>query len=110
MAETLTERIHRLTEELNQRLEATQRKYQEWNFGVPAWVDTAFGTLSYERFDGEWQLIIRDKEQTTWPALRAPRPLRAEALQSIPKLTKALELEAVKLADSLTHIFNETDI
>lgn len=110
MAETLTERIHRLTEELNQRLEATQRKYQEWNYGVPAWVETAFGTLSYERFDGEWQLVITDKNQTSQPALRSNRILRAEALQAIPKLTKALELEAEKLADSLMETLNQKDL
>jgi hypothetical protein len=109
MTETLTERIHRLTEELNQRLEATQQKYQEWNYGVPAIVDTPFGTLSYERRDSNWELVIIDKEQNAWSALRAPRILRAEALLAIPKLTKALELEAEKLADSLTNTLNQKD-
>lgn len=86
-------KAEKVTEQLNARILQAEQALQELALGVQASVDFGMGyRLSYEKFSGEWRLVVRTIQSTEEPRLllSCSRVLRIDGARSLSELVSRL--------------------
>jgi hypothetical protein len=104
--EKLSVEINEKSNRINEQLKEFEKKLQDLNLGVEAWIEfkTEKGELvmfGYGQYEGKWRLLIAPKECGFRPVLEALRLLRIECLKHISELIICLEKECALLLEKL---------
>lgn len=97
----IKEELNRTSDELNKKILEFEEYLKKLSMGVPVWINiTPTTALGYQKFEGEWAIVIRydefGKEKVT-VLYRSTRTLRLYGYKHLHELLPALE----KAADSL---------
>lgn len=92
------QRLDTLTEQINQRLDQWQTKFQAYGFGVRCTYrpkDSSV-TIAYEKYGGKWVITV-ESEGEKWDVRSAPRTLRLYAAKRMEEFEEHMLVASKKV-------------